>query len=70
VALAAEMRVKYPKIDIQRRYFLDHTVVQNGKTWVLSNQWGTNTEPTLSALADTFPEAKVTFRQADQTSVG
>jgi hypothetical protein len=70
VALAAEMRVKYPGIDIQRRYFLDHPVVQNGKTWVLSNQWGTNTEPTLSALADAFPGAKVTYRQADQTSVG
>jgi hypothetical protein len=70
VAQAAEMRVKYPKIDIQRRYFLDHPVLQNGKTWILSNQWGTNTEPTLSALADAFPEAKVTFRQADQTYVG
>ena len=70
VALVAVMRAKYPKIDIPRRFFLDHPVVHNGKTWILSNQWGTKTEPTLSALADAFPEAKVTFRQADQTSVG
>jgi hypothetical protein len=34
--------------------------VHNGKRWVLSNQWGTKTEPTLSALSDAFPEAKVT----------
>jgi hypothetical protein len=69
VMLATEMRVKYPRINIQRRYFLDHPVVEDGKTWVLSNQWGTKTEPTLSALADAFPEAKVTFRQANKTSV-
>jgi hypothetical protein len=26
------------------RYFLDHPEVHDGKTWVLSNQWGTKTE--------------------------
>jgi hypothetical protein len=57
------MRAKYSRIDVLRRYVLDDPVVQNGKTWVLSNQWGTKTERTLSALADAFPEAKVTFRK-------
>ena len=72
VARATEMRAKYPSIDVLRRYFLDHTVVHNGKTWVLSNQWGTKTEPTLSALADApsqkpmSPFEKLTRHPADQ----
>jgi hypothetical protein len=33
--------------------------------WVLRRQWGRNTEPTLTALADAFPHAKVAFRAAE-----
>lgn len=45
-----------PRLDVSR-WFLDHPIVEGGRTWVLKNSWGTNTEPTLTALAEAFPEA-------------
>jgi hypothetical protein len=36
-----------------RRWFLDEPVHQGGQTWVLSKQWGTQTEAVLEALAKT-----------------
>ena len=53
---------------IEVGYVLDHPAVHNGKTWVSPDQCGTNTEPTLSALAGAFPEAKVTVQQANRHS--
>ncbi|MDP9441164.1 MAG: hypothetical protein M3P34_03060, partial [Actinomycetota bacterium] len=54
-----------PKADVGR-WFCDHPVVdeETGETYVLFKMWGLNTEPTLSALAEAFPEAKVGFRRA------
>jgi hypothetical protein len=50
-----------------RRWFCDQPLVDeaSGKTYVVSNQWGTHTEWTLAFLADQFPDTKVTFRRAD-----
>jgi hypothetical protein len=38
-----------------------------GRTWLLNNhRWrGVNTERTLTALCERFPEAGVTFRRAE-----
>lgn len=58
-----------PKTDPARWYcdrpFAD---VETDQTYVLSKMWGRNTEPTLEALADAFPDAKVTFRRANAGS--
>lgn len=49
------------------RYFCDGPIVDDeaGMTYVVNNQWGQNTEPTLAKLSEAFPEARVTFRRAD-----
>lgn len=56
----------YPNVDVRRHWtatpFLDE---DSGQTFVLFKMWGLNTEPTLAALAEAFPEAKVGFRIAD-----
>jgi len=46
------------------RLFTNHPIIEGGRTWVLTRMWGSNTEPTLTALARAFPEAKVSFRKA------
>ena len=38
-----------------RRWFLDEPVHQGDQTWVLSKQWGTQTEAVLTALAKLSP---------------
>lgn len=49
------------------RYFCGAPIVdpEADETYVISNQWGPSTEPTLSKLADAFPAANVSFRRAD-----
>lgn len=49
----------------RRRWFVDHAFRREGRTWLLRKQWGTNTEPTLEALANAFPEARLTFQPAE-----
>jgi hypothetical protein len=65
-AVREAMLAADPKVDV-RRWFCDHPYVDEdaGLTYVLINQWGTNTEPTLEALAEAFPHAKITYRRAD-----
>lgn len=43
------------------RWFLDSPIIEDGRTWVLSNQWGTNTEATLASLVSLAPEAGISF---------
>ena len=54
---------KYPRssADVLRPPLVDDAT---DETYVLSKMWGLQTEPALAALADTFPDAKVTFRRA------
>ena len=49
------------------RWYCDRPLVDDpaGETYVLSKMWGLQTEPALVALAEAFPNAKVTFRRAD-----
>lgn len=37
------------------RWHIDSPIVEDGKTWILSKQWGTNTLPTLDALLKLAP---------------
>lgn len=46
------------------RYFCDNPFQFDGKTYVLSNQWATNTLETANKLASKFPELKITIREA------
>lgn len=59
-ALAAD-----PKVDVPR-WFTDDAMVDDAanETYVLIKMWGRNTEPTLIALRDAFPNSGVTFRRA------
>ena len=66
--LIAALRADDPRFD-PRRWFVEAAIHQDGRTWVLRRQWGRNTEPTLTALAGAFPEAKVTFRAAESDTV-
>lgn len=61
-ALAAD-----PKVDVPR-WFSDHPLIDevNDETYVIFKMWGRNTEPTLASLVEAFPEAKVSFRRAEQ----
>jgi len=54
---------QYPGVDV-RAWFTEHAIVQDGSTWILRRIWGRSTEPTLSALRDAFPHAKVSFETA------
>jgi hypothetical protein len=56
-----------PRADVPR-YFCEHPLVDEAadETYVLFKMWGRNTEPTLQKLAEAFPEAKVTYRQAEE----
>lgn len=47
-----------------KRYFWDCPFQHEGKTYVLSNQWGTNTHDTAKKLASKFPELKIEIKVA------
>jgi hypothetical protein len=66
-AVRAAFAETFPK-GRPKRYFTDQPFVDEveGKTYVLSNQWGTATESKLTALSEAFPEAKVGFRRAGE----
>jgi hypothetical protein len=44
-----------------RRWFLDSPIHENGRTWVLSNQWGVKTEEALQALVALAPNSDVSY---------
>ena len=66
--VAAALTAADPKAEV-RRWFTDHPLIDDeaAETYVLFKMWGLNTEPTLKALSEAFPDAKVTFRRADTT---
>jgi hypothetical protein len=47
-----------------RRWFLDDPIYDEGRTWIVSNQWGLNTVPTLAALSELAPDAAISFEPA------
>lgn len=64
-AVTAALRADDPRIDA-RRWFVEYPIPQDGRTWLLRRQWGRNTEPTLIALSQAFPDVKVSFRRAEE----
>jgi hypothetical protein len=58
--VAAAFLSIYPKFEA-RRWFLDDTLSDGEKTFVLSKMWGLNTEPTLTKLAETFSDRNISF---------
>jgi hypothetical protein len=56
-------RESYPKFD-PVWWYTEEPFRQGGRTWLLHKGWGTNTEPALTALVETFPQAGITFRRA------
>lgn len=57
----AALLEQYPGVEV-RAWFTEHAIAQDGMTWVVRRIWGRATEPTLTALRDAFPAAKVSFR--------
>lgn len=49
-------RVHQRPVENLPRWFLDSPIHQDGKTWVLSKQWGIQTEEVLAALCALAPE--------------
>lgn len=60
-SVKAALLERYPETRV-KRYFTEHPIVSHGKTFVLSKMWGRQTERTLRALVETYPETKVSFR--------
>jgi hypothetical protein len=46
-------------------WYIEHPFLQEGRTWLVSKGWGTNTEPALTALCERFPDAGMSFRCVD-----
>jgi hypothetical protein len=55
-------RETYPKFD-PVWWYTEEPFRQGGRTWLLHKGRGTNTEPALTALVETFPQAGITFRR-------
>ena len=60
------LELKEPKQD-PSRYFHEkgEFFCSNGKTYVLSNQWGTTTLPVARSLRDTFPDLNITIDEIE-----
>ncbi len=46
-------------------WYIEQPFLHEGRTWLVSKGWGTNTEPALTALCERFPDVGVSFRRAD-----
>jgi len=56
---------KYKKTDPIRRYFIDEEQIFHAeeRTWILTNQWGANSEGIANLLISSFPQAGITIRK-------
>jgi hypothetical protein len=64
-ALTAAFIARYPGArNNTMRWFFDQPVHQDDTTWVLSNQWGLDTQETLAALAALSPASGIGYRAA------
>ena len=48
-----------------KRFFSDDPFPANGRTYVLSNQWGSETRDTANTLIRAFPDLQMEFKDAD-----
>lgn len=55
--LAGAFVARYPKADGNlHRWHIESPILDDGNTWILSKQWGTNTLPTFDALIELAPD--------------
>ena len=53
---------KYPKsVSARKRWFFESPIHEEDRTWVLSNQWGLKTEPTMNALLKLSPNCGCSY---------
>jgi len=50
-----------------KRFFSDDPFHANGRTYVLSNQWGSDTRDTADKLTRAFPHLQMEFKEADKS---
>lgn len=63
--LIAAFLTRYPKAHNRLgRWFVNSPLHEDGRTWVLSNQWGATTVPTLDALAALGPPGAFAYEPA------
>lgn len=46
-------------------WYTEHPFCQDGRTWLLDKGWARDTEATLTALCERFPQLGVSFRRAE-----
>ena len=51
-----------------KRFFCDDPFQANGKTYVLSNQWGIETRDTATKLTQVFPDLQIEFKESDASN--
>lgn len=64
--LGREITAAYPAFTFDiGRWFTESPFRGSDATWLLTKMWGENTESALEELARSFPEARVSFKRAD-----
>jgi hypothetical protein len=61
--LRESFKSAYPEQEL-RRWFIEDPLYEGDRTWVVSNQWGLNTVPSLEALVTLAPTAGISFEAA------
>ncbi len=64
-ATARALLDQEPRLDV-KRYFVESPIHESGETHVMFRMWGTNTEPSLNALIEAFPEVGARYRAVRQ----
>jgi len=65
-ALVEAFVAEYPKAEQNtRRWFFSDPVHDEGRTWVLSKMWGTNTEAALAGLVALVPDGGISYAPAN-----
>jgi hypothetical protein len=66
-AVEEALSESFPGVDT-KRWFIEYPFYDEAsqQTYVLFNNWGTDTEQALSSLVAKFPDQKVTFRRASE----
>ena len=63
--LEIAFKTAYPEQET-RRWFLEEPLYEDGRTWIISNQWGRNTVATLEELVVLAPKSGISFEAATQ----
>jgi hypothetical protein len=65
-ARAAKLSTKFGTYQLSRFFCGDEDLIRlNGKTYAITNQWSINQVPALRAIAESYPELKISFVKAE-----